>query len=491
MAKKNKQQQTISPKEYIKSKARSLPIGKCYINKNWEEACEAVVVVNRNHKQGTFTTGIYLVDIACKGLVNSVYYFSVSDYELKNILERFPDGLISCSYEEAHNVIYGAIAFAEEGGIGPDSSFAITQYILEEDTEDIPLIEYEFGHNGQHFLLANSMSELSHYLPKLKSALGDNFKYSVKSDSFGDDLSDDFDDDVDEDTLRFSRPPIYKDVPMEEYSFVYEKGYPINIQLNFPQLQSLLYDADNGPILSPDRIDEILSLEHEKLREDIENIILYETGCICKDISEERWKSPCNFVIFHSLIILGEIGNPASLPTVMLTLCQNQDYFESNFGDYADEVYQSTLYKLGKDDLDSFTQYFHTPGLYGHARITVLSAVASIALRNPERRDEIIGWFRNLCEFYLENISRRHCCDGNVAAMMVGNLIDLNASELLPEIESLYATGLMDKFCCGDFQDVKEELANLNDGFRLCPLEIHERYREMPRPVIKTKNVSD
>ena len=60
------------------------------------------------------------------------------------------------SYDEAHNCIYGAIAFAEEAGIEPDKSFKITQYMLDEDDDNIPLIEYKYGKDGKHTLLTSS-----------------------------------------------------------------------------------------------------------------------------------------------------------------------------------------------------------------------------------------------------------------------------------------------------------------------------------------------
>ena len=75
--------------------------------------------------------------------------------------------LEECSYEEAHNIVYGAVDFAEEIDIAPDDSFKLTKYILEEDTEDVPLIEYEFGKDGKHFLVATDQYNASKSLPKL------------------------------------------------------------------------------------------------------------------------------------------------------------------------------------------------------------------------------------------------------------------------------------------------------------------------------------
>lgn len=43
--------------------------------------------------------------------------------------------------------------------------------MLEEDTEDIPLIEYEFGKDGKHFLVAIDSYIASKYLPKLKKLM--------------------------------------------------------------------------------------------------------------------------------------------------------------------------------------------------------------------------------------------------------------------------------------------------------------------------------
>lgn len=62
-------------------------------------------------------------------------------------------------YVTVHNLIYGAIEFAEEAGCSPDKSFNITRYILSPDTEDIPLVQFDFGKDGKHLLIANSRND--------------------------------------------------------------------------------------------------------------------------------------------------------------------------------------------------------------------------------------------------------------------------------------------------------------------------------------------
>ena len=173
-------QQFLSDEQYLKQRARTLEIGKCYVSDCIKETGEGNVIVTRRHTGGRISMAAYLVDIYCLGVKRSVYNLRMEEYELEERLENVSDTLSECAYEEAHNWIYGAIAFAEEAGIKPDKSFALTQYMLEEDNDNVPLIEYEFGKDGKHFLIANSQLEASRYLPLLRKNLGDgNYDYIV------------------------------------------------------------------------------------------------------------------------------------------------------------------------------------------------------------------------------------------------------------------------------------------------------------------------
>lgn len=96
--------------------------------------------------------------------------------------------------------------FAEEFGIKPDKSFALTQYILEEDTEEIPLIEYKYGRGGRPHLVAETSLEASKYIPILEESTGGDFGLEIledrdvfDDDEFDDEFDDDeFDDEYDE-----------------------------------------------------------------------------------------------------------------------------------------------------------------------------------------------------------------------------------------------------------------------------------------------------
>ena len=160
--------------QFIRLKMRSLPITECLMETGWEERGLCCIVVNRQHPNGKITMGVFLVDNFCLGLKETHYFFEIPDEDYATRIGG-DVAMKKVSYEEVHNFIYGAIAFAEEVGIKPAKSFELTQYILEEDTEDIPLIEYPYGKNGKYYLYADTLMELNTHLKHLQNVLGDEF----------------------------------------------------------------------------------------------------------------------------------------------------------------------------------------------------------------------------------------------------------------------------------------------------------------------------
>jgi hypothetical protein len=152
--KKNKQVINLSPENYIRQRARNLPIYKCWINDSWRSSGVATIFVCRKHVSENVTVGFYWVDLKCLGVKDSFYQYNMPEELFLQKIEGNKDydlNYIEVSYELAHNIIYAAIEYAEEYGFDPVSDFTrVTQYILEEDSDDIPLIDIHCGdENGQ------------------------------------------------------------------------------------------------------------------------------------------------------------------------------------------------------------------------------------------------------------------------------------------------------------------------------------------------------
>ena len=488
--KKKKQAQKVqplSPKKYIMQKGRSLPIDSCWILEDWQDVGETTVLIARRHASGKYTIGLYLVDTFCLGLKDTFYKFNVSSQEYDDLLDQISIGgnYIQVSYNEAHNLIFGAIAFAEEAGIKPSPEFALTQYLLEEDTEDVPLIEYEFGKNGKHFLVAKNNLELNTYLPLLEKNLPEEEYDFIFPDELEEDEEEEEDDEdspiFSEEHLRNIEKALKKmkesqKLPQESYNYIYPE-YPKELKVKHPELVDIFYDTQNQNGLPPKTIQDILALPHDELREDLEHIVLYEIGQTYGDIPQERFDEPYRIPITHCLFFLGELKDNRSLPVVLEVLKQKDCFYDFHFGDFMHEIITPTVYLLGKDRLDDLSAYMMTPGFDTFARAIVSHAVSYIVRVQPERREEVTDWFRRLLIFYEKNLPQCYCCDGNLVGMVTCDLLDIHAKELLPQIKVLYDTHLVDETVCGNYNEVQKHMSDSCFPTDDLLIDIFERYQ--------------
>jgi hypothetical protein len=160
MAKKKTNQQQLKKSEdaLIIERARKLPIYKCYISIGWKEAGMASIIVLRQHVNKNVTVGFFQVDLLLKGVKDAFCRFNLPMFELQEILDD--DSHIETGYNLVHNIIYGSVEYAGEYGFYPHKGWKTAQYVLEEDTEEIPLMDIEFGKNGKPTLVDTDGSYL-------------------------------------------------------------------------------------------------------------------------------------------------------------------------------------------------------------------------------------------------------------------------------------------------------------------------------------------
>lgn len=160
MAKKKtkpQKQTALSPKAYLlKGMARKLPIHKCWVTENWQKVKKVNVIVSRQHVNGNFTVGFFLVDLLCTGVKDSFFRINMLPTDFSIYLEGLRNEEASiepCSYELAHNIIYEGVEYASGLGIDPSTDFALSSLILEEDSDEIPLIDIPVGEGGKPLLI--------------------------------------------------------------------------------------------------------------------------------------------------------------------------------------------------------------------------------------------------------------------------------------------------------------------------------------------------
>ena len=134
---------SISPEKYIRLRARELPIYKCYMPQEVSNHGMSEVIVSRKRPNGKILFGVYLIDTYCLGVKDVMYHYDYDVEDFEKLVEKLSasfEGFVECPYSDAHNLIYSAIEFADDAGLNPARDFdEVGEYILEGDTDDIPL----------------------------------------------------------------------------------------------------------------------------------------------------------------------------------------------------------------------------------------------------------------------------------------------------------------------------------------------------------------
>ena len=496
---KGQQQPALSPYRFMREKARTLPIGKCYIAPpDWHEFGMAHVIVTRVRPSGNLVMASFFVDTFCLGVKDAGYNENITPYDFEKYLDNYKNGmrLEEISYNEAHNIIYGAIAFAEEGGIKPSKEFDPAGYILEEDTDDIPLIEYDFGKNGKHFLVVNPDRKEMPYFHTLKKNLGVDFEYVMP---YGEEYEGDDDDEnsplseIDSEVIKnaFEGMSKWKEEsdrhPDERYTYQYP-DYPQTLSVKNQFIADELLSPNNYSCLPREVIDRILALPKDEAAQDISDIILYSIGKTYKGINDDTIESWNNSAIMHSLILLAQLQSKKGLDAVLEIMRQTGEFADYHLGDLVSELLHPALYACGKDNIPAIEAYLNQPGLDSFLRSQAPEALVMIIFNQPERRGEIIGVFRRLLINMTSNLPTQKACDGTFASFVMCSLMDIDAKELISEIKDTFATDCVNKTIAGDCKTVIKDIelgrgAICKEKYQIP--DIYEQYDRLKKFIMK------
>ena len=160
----------------MRTRARNLPIHRCYINQDWEESQQAMILIFRKHTHGNITFGRFLVDLKLYGVKECSYKFNESPYMMEEMLEELGKHWVESDYNLVHNIIYAALEFAEEYGFSPHKNFKIAKYMLQEDNDDIPLMNVPLGDNGVPTLVVPYGETGQREMAILNKTAGENYR---------------------------------------------------------------------------------------------------------------------------------------------------------------------------------------------------------------------------------------------------------------------------------------------------------------------------
>jgi hypothetical protein len=172
---------TLSPKKYIIKKARNFPFHEALVQESYYTGDGiATVVVSRQEPSGKFTVGIFLLDIFCLGIKNANYkcHLFTEEYEELKEMSMAPYGYKTADLTFAHNLIYGALDYAEELGFKPHPDFSVAEYVLDPGLVDEGIDDIEFGREGKPYYIAGPFDQPDRIIKTLQKSVGDgNFHF--------------------------------------------------------------------------------------------------------------------------------------------------------------------------------------------------------------------------------------------------------------------------------------------------------------------------
>lgn len=240
---------------------------------------------------------------------------------------------------------------------------------------------------------------------------------------------------------------------------------------------------NHGLYIGEEKLNKILSLPKDTLINDLELVLLdsiLRYGHFKKMFEENGWdEERMNFVV-HAIYLLGELEATDSLETIFDVLGQSDEYFDLFLGDFLTSAIWEPIYKMAANDLEACKEFMSTPGIDTYARATIPDVLEQLAIHHPERRDEVLIWYADVIQFFLDSTLEDNVIDSDVIALLICNVIDIDGTELVPEIEQLFKRGLVSQGICGDWQAVKEAFER-PDSFdkRKEILPIVDRYEEI------------
>jgi len=229
---------------------------------------------------------------------------------------------------------------------------------------------------------------------------------------------------------------------------------------HYPQI-SWLYQY-SLPAIPPEKIGELLSLEKEWLRIDLETVVYDAIRRFTFFEKQELDTEPDSCL--HALYLLKEIKAEESLSVLLELLRQPERVLDFWLFDVLTENIWQVIYVLGLNQPGKLADFLKEPYNHSFARSEISVALTQIVLHHPERRNEIIALYKDVIHFLIINKANEAINDPTVVGLMLDDIIEFNGKELLPEIKMLFDEDIAGESVSGGLQEIIGELDEIPAG---------------------------
>jgi hypothetical protein len=265
--------------------------------------------------------------------------------------------------------------------------------------------------------------------------------------------------------------------------YVRDSQNPVEPEFTNPEILWLYY---NDIDFDQEKLQAILSLPRTSLVSDLikvleDSVHRFEYFRTIEGDSEEFDETGSWFPT-HAIALLAELKATEAFESLVEVLKQDEDYLEFWFSDMIHDFFWEALYNTGADKMNRLLDIVFDQEISYTAQLVILDCLEQIGHHQPERRNEVADWFRQLLRRIADRETRTASDDNDLGGMIVWCVLDLGYSELLPEIEEIYAFGYASPGTCGTFEDVKSSINEPYSGIgKKSLVNIFERYTELSR----------
>ena len=170
----------------ILRRAREMPVEGAWVQEGWQERGVAIVVLARTNSSDNVVFGEYVVDYLCTGVKDTAFATDVSPDVFDNeVIPRLYGGVppTAIAADLAHEIVWGAVEYAETLGLRPPSAFRQSQRILDAPDALARSGVVQFGYQGRPAYVPASQDNQAAIITRLIDSVGlGNFYYIPQGD---------------------------------------------------------------------------------------------------------------------------------------------------------------------------------------------------------------------------------------------------------------------------------------------------------------------
>ncbi len=203
---------------------------------------------------------------------------------------------------------------------------------------------------------------------------------------------------------------------------------------------------------------EILALPRETLLADLHKVVYDSMARHTFFWEEMDWNKKTHEFLMHALLLLVELKDDSSLEVILDILRQDNEYLDPWFADAITEDFWELIYHIANDKLDVLRSFISEPNRYTYARSVITEVAVQVFLYQPERRAEVIDWYKSIFEEWIEHEDDDAIIDTELIAFFVSDVVSVNMTELIPQMTELFEHGLVAEGVSGNLESCLKDI---------------------------------